>query len=167
MSKAPDIKTLYKLRNQIEDAFKTILEDAGLTVFTQRSEGKFQTPSVSLQYTGGNALDAWMRDSDDQPRIGAWDGNIQFVVATQRSQDDDKHVDYVASLRELMADRATRGAGWSTTQEGVFSETELPYHQVSDLFEQSEQPTADLENDLDRTTLTYSLRLNIRPNAWP
>ena len=157
---APDIGTLYQFESHIDAAVKSIIdaqiEDDEITTFIQRSTSELSTPRIEIQFSLA-ADRKHLVSKDDSLWPNMFSGTLQLAIVTTRSADtSDLHKKYRAVALWLINDYNRQ-----------FTEDNLPYHEVCELFLQSATPTVTDDKDQDISTLTFSAVVGIRDDAWP
>jgi hypothetical protein len=157
---APDFPTIYQIEEAVEDAAKSILETAGLDVFTTRSEEDITTPRCAIQFSLGNETGRHYIDSAGVVRPAQWRGVFRVQVVTNRTTEGNNsttnHQTYKGIVRNEIAQ-------WNTK----FTETLLPYHVVADIEHSGSTPSIRTEDDQDVTEISLTMTVSVRATAWP
>lgn len=162
---ANSLEQLLAFEYNLEVGFVALLEADGLQNVT-RSRGlvDFQAPQINLWFQNGAPIEQWQR-----PMIagipgaylpwGAYTGTLSTECVTDRFDDPNgtKHTLLIAQLRKAMMlfRLITR---WKQYQELV-----IPF----DVREGGTTDSFEDDKGLDHSVITWNLRFNINPEAWP
>ena len=152
---APDYETIYSFEDAIEAAVQTVLNAAGLKCYFQREIISVTTPYVAIQFVAGAATEHYAAVAGDY-RPDIWGGSLHLQVVTDRTNNNLGHGLYRSQVRKLMAVDAT-------FKNAVL----LPYHEVFFIMESGTTPAIRTEDDLDVSTLSYTVKFGIRAGQWP
>lgn len=150
--------TLYDIAGPVEDAVQTVLaaRSTPITAFTQRETNNLPQSRVDLQFTLGAMLDYGVtNDSANKLAPAAWEASLRVEVRTKRGGALD-HAATVAAIHDVF-----RPAGEAAINDA------LTYHTVTRFLLIGQEPQTVGEDDVDLTTLNFSLLVCIRRNAWP
>jgi len=157
MTQARTWDDLYRFEDYIESAAASILRRQGIATFIQQSTEDLSTPRVELQFTVGGAVEHYnFRESDTQPFIDRWSGNLVAGVVTARSIDRSAHRGIRSKVRRLLAQ-------WESYNTDLL----LPYHELVRCIEGSSSPIIRPETDEDVSQITFEIIFGIRDGAWP
>lgn len=151
---APDFATLYQVEEYLEDGISSLLQAAGLTVFTQRSASELSTPRVSVQAAlGSESGHVFYADFNGEIRPDQWECDVRVQIVTDRTNSAVSHRTYKGLVRDAFAK-------WH-------SSFNLTYHHVYDWQAVSTAPTVASDEDQDITELNFLCKVAIRADAWP
>lgn len=168
---APSLEHLFDTQANIEAGFVTYLQNNGITAYGTRYQGDLDDKRVVLMYRPGASTGhcATPTTTNTGEKENDWfDGEITFVVQTERALADASDVsgfaslhDYrVAQLKVLMLRGALNGTIAGKTA------LALDYHRIAVLSEGAEESSIEDES-FDVTSLTYSVQIQIKAEAWP
>jgi len=160
---SPDYKTLFKLQPLFESGSKYLCQQAGIiNIFTTQDNFVELTPRVEIHFRL-KGVDRWgtvippMRLVPD-----AFNAQLIFTVQSDRENNAATHSVYVSTIMDTFKN-------YSVFNEGVLTGSVLKYHRCHDLiFEGVATRTDDLQTGVvDTSVVTYLLKTNIEPTAWP
>lgn len=154
---APDLATLYRVEPAIEEAWRGILESEGIDSYIQRDQLDLPVPRVDVQLSLGSATGHRGLRPQGDFALDAWNASLTFTVVTKRVDDQPAdHAEYLATIR--------RCAQYYSDRLGP---DVLPYHCVVYIQESNTVPSVQLEDETDRSALTFECIVCFRTNAWP
>lgn len=168
---APTLEHLFDTQANIEAGFVAYLNNNGITAYGTRYTGDIADKRVLLMYRPGASTGhcATPTTTNTGEKENDWfDGEITFVIQTERALADAPEVagfaslhDYrVAQLKVLMLRGAINGTIPGKTP------LVLDYHRIVVLSEGAEENSIE-EDAFDVTSLTYSVQIQIKADAWP
>ncbi len=157
---APDIETLYMVEDAVEPAIKKVLQSLGFTASIQREAEPQEAPYLNIQLVLGAAMNQ-IKLHDGGAYQSAWNATLRVQVVTKRHDDRSgagptEHSRMRAKLRLAMQYGQKR-----------FTESVLPYHALTEVIENGSEPQVDDGDGLDRSVISFALKISIRSNAWP
>jgi len=168
---APSLEHLFDTRANIEAGFTAYLTANGLAAFGTSYTGDIADKRVLLMYTPGASTGhcATSTTTLTGEKENDWfNGEIRFIVQTERALADAAEVsgfaslhDYrVAQLKVLMLRGSLNGTITGKTA------LALDYHRIAVLSEGAED--SGIEGDsFDVTSLSYAVQIQIKADAWP
>lgn len=163
---ANSLEQVLQFEYNLETGFVAYFQADGLNNVT-RSRGltEFEAPQINLWYQNGVPIEQWQR-----PMMagipgaylpwGAYTGTLTTECATDRFDDPNgtKHTTLIAQLRKAMMifRLVTR---WKQYQEIMIPFDIREGGTVDSIFDQ--------EKGLDISVITWNIRANINPAAWP
>lgn len=164
---APDLQSLFFVECDMEVEFRRLLVVGGATpnIYVSRSRTDQATPWLEVLFLVGRVT----RKKQHQALTGynlyfdcAWEGSsLEFKVTTQRQNNSSDHTAILGRLRSLVSLPAL--CGYPTAQSAWTQE----FHAITDIRENGTTQACDTENDLDISTVTFSVVHNIKESAWP
>ena len=150
---------IYDVSAALESAGNLIISASVADVGMPREQVFHSTPAVHIKFlsmkpTGHYQITFDASGSMANARHDAWEGNFVSYVITDRATDNSFHNTYIATVRQKLSDR---------TQ---FNKN-LPFHQVLYVEEQGMDVGFDQEKNQDQTTISYLIRVCVRPEQWP
>ena len=135
-----------------------MLNNNSVTTYTQRDTDEVTTPYASVQYvTGAATSHESALLSDGSRRFDTWDGNLSIGIATNRDKDKlDDHTTLRGRIRNLIYD-------WRNT----ITDALLPYHSILNVIESGTTPATAADDNHDVSTITFQLKFQVTPSAWP
>jgi len=161
MSRAGTLAELFYIENTFENAFKLILERAGIeTVYIARETAVFASPCASVKVVNGAVNDRHQYcPASGAPIYDSFDASLEIVVMTNRGTNGGEHSLICGKVRAALT---------------LFSLiTSFPltdaatYHSITDIREQKGDTSFDSETNIDTTIIPHYLLVNIRSGAWP
>ena len=152
---APDLETIYDFEGNIEPGLVTLLTALSLSAYTQREVSQIVTPYVMVQLAVGASTEHYAAFAGDY-RPDVWNSTLQIQVVTSRANTNLSHTAYRAKVRKALAVDAD-----------YKNSTTFPYHEIFSVLESGTTPSILTEDNLDVSSLAYSLKFGIRSGAWP
>lgn len=152
---AASIAILYQFESYLDLAVQSVLQSEGVTAFVQGGTDTLTTPRCEVQFSLGSDR-KHLVPSDGSFWPNEFNGTLRLAIATNRGQNSDSHKEYRAKAIWLLNDYNRQ-----------FTSSNLPYHEVIDMTLTSATPTVQSEDDIDISTLTFSVVVGIRTDAWP
>ena len=154
---APDLDTLYRVEPAIEQAWVGILGEEGIDAYAQRDEADLPVPRVDVQLNLGAATGHRGLRPQGDFALDAWNATLTFTVVTKRVENQPAdHAQHLAIIR--------RSAQYYSDKLGS---SVLPYHCIVWIQESNTVPSVQLEDETDRSALTFDCIVCFRTNAWP
>lgn len=168
---APSLEHLFDTQALIEAGFVAYLANNGVTAYGTRYTGDIADKRVLLMYRPGASTGhcATPTTTNTGEKENDWfDGEITFVIQTERSLAEASEVagfaslhDYrVAQMKVLMLRGALNGTITGKTA------LALDYHRIVVLSEGAEENSIE-DDSFDVTTLSYTVQIQIKADAWP
>jgi hypothetical protein len=156
---APSIKEILKYEFAVQNAWRAILQNAGVPegqLFIEFLSQSAVTPRMEINLT--NIVPTGHRGEflPGQMTFDAWNGQLVTRVVSRRNINGDQHDDLLAIAREEALYFKNR-----------FTATVLPWHVMTQIQEASTHRMIDVERDEDITELTHKILLSVRAGAWP
>lgn len=157
---------VYDIESAVEAAFKLLFAEDGLTAYTinQLGETQKERPRVELMYANG-AETGHTPAIEPHHRQDTFLGSMVVAVVTN-SKDESigiaEHAQFRGRVRNIMAKSRTQ---LKTDREGT--DTILPHHCILDVVESGTSPAYSPEDGHLVSRISYELKVNIRPDAWP
>lgn len=177
---ASDIETLYDFETPLEKMFAHLFGAAGVAIYTpanstfvndaawqaaypelidfifdNEAEIQKHRPRVELFVAPGNATGKLFDPAGTgvmaNHRCDSFEGTVSVHCITEHSLI--RHRLYRAKCRKIMGDN--------------FPTTHTPYHDINKCVESGTSLEFSPDDGSIRSTLTYDLHFNIRPDAWP
>lgn len=157
---APDLQSLFMIEQDLEIEFKRILDAGGAATNIYRSrEGlNEETPWLEVTFLVGRVNERHQyRYSDGRIYYDTWSGsNLELRVCTQRQNNAAQHKIILGRARSLVQLQSLAET-WSDDC----------FHAITDIREAGTIHGCDTDNDLDFSTVTFSVVHNIKASAWP
>lgn len=167
---------IYDFENAIEAAFQKLLEAEGLSAFVsldvdevvEPEEGeplddKHQRPRprVELYFATGQETGHY---HPSHFRADAFTGNLMLRIVGSPKTTTREHSDYRAKVRDVMAGSRDE---FKSDSDNNDANALLPYHSVMDVVESGTNPNYQDDDGSIESAITYQIKFNIRPDAWP
>lgn len=161
------LQSLFFIEQDIEAEFKRILIGGGATenVYVSREVADMATPWLEVAFDVGRVTRINQHARIDGTNLyydSTWEGSqLQLKVCTQRKVNGPQHKLILGRLRSLVTYPALCGypdAALAWLQ---------PIHAITDIRESGTTHGCDTDNDLDVSTVTFSIVHNIKEGAWP
>jgi len=156
---APSLKEILKVESQIQDAWRQILQNAGVTptqLFIQFLAASSVTPRIEINLVRANATGHYSEVLPGTFMNSAWEGELVSRIVTRRNVNGDQHDELLAICR--------REAAYFLDS---FNANVLPWHAMSQMKENGTHRLIDADRDEDITELTHKVVFSVRKNAWP
>ncbi len=157
---ASSLEECYAFEDNLETGFVALHKAAGIpNIGSSRSGAIFETPFVSIWWQNGQTLNHQHAFPDGRIVWDTFDGILSTEIVTHRGDDSarNEHGLYIAKFRKQM--QLFRLVPlWPK-----FQNIDL----VIDIREGGTVDTWEDENNLDHSTITWNIRHNINPLAWP
>lgn len=160
---------IYDIETPLEEGFKWLLVDAGLTVrmpATYVNDDQESSDSQSEENkTGTVSIQVVMAGNIDHARFGqvtgqnvddTYSGVLTVNVITDRNNNSASHRDLIASVRSALM-----------TMDIAAFNTARDYHNILSVQEGQSGHEQDDENGLDLTSLTFNFIVQVKDDAWP
>ena len=168
---APSLEHLLDTQANIEAGFVAYMSNNGITAYGTRYTGDLADKHVLLMYRPGASTGhcATPTTTNTGEKENDWfDGEVTFIIQTERALADASEVtgfaslhDYrVAQIKVLMLRGALNG---TITGKTALS---LDYHRIVVLSQGAEESSIE-EDAFDVTSLSYSVQIQIKAEAWP
>lgn len=152
---APSVAVLLAYESQIEPAWVSILQAAGLNAMQEFVDLSKVTPYVDVSLT--NVVPTGQRQIyQGTEHYSAWTGTLNTRVVTQRGKNSDQHAAILGKIRILVTDF------WNQ-----FTPALLPWHQVRVLKEAHLDRGIEADRLLDWSLIGLQINFAVRPDAWP
>lgn len=161
---------IYDFENAIEGGFKALLAAAEIAAVVSLDEAKFQEvrPRVNLFFSPGEEMRHWYVDqAQANPRhlrTDAYTGTLLATIVTVPKATTREHSDYRATIRDLMAGAKDQ---FKADMDAADADQLLPYHSIIDVVESGTAPNYRDEEGAITSAISYAIKFNIRPEAWP
>jgi hypothetical protein len=163
---AENFDLIYDIESAVESAFKSLFQSSDLVAYTTNDAGmpSKERPRVELMYQHG-AEDGHNSTASNYYRADTFAGSIIVAVITN-AQDESigtaEHAQFRARVRNVMAK-----ANALLVADRSGDDSLLPYHSVMDVVESGTAPAYTPEEGHLVSRINYSIKVNIRPDAWP
>jgi hypothetical protein len=149
----------YDICTAMESASVLILSSSVNSVEVPRGETISITPVVNVKFmpirpSGHYQIMYDNSGSVSNFRHDTWDGNLITYTVTDRATDNTYHNQYIQTVRLNLGNKRE------------FNKY-LPNHQVLYVEEQSMEFGMEPEKNQDNTTITYLVKVAVRPTSWP
>lgn len=160
---ATDIIQIYDYENAIEAAFKALLEAEEIAAFVSLDELDFQEarPRVEVFCSPGQETGHY---HPTLFRADSFTGTVMLRIVSNPKATTREHSDYRATVRDIMAGSR---AEFKADRDLVDASALLPYHSILDVVESGTSPNYEGEGGVVESAVTYQIKFNIRPSAWP
>lgn len=160
---------LLSFETPIEEAFVQLLKEVGiLNAYESRSVSSAQTPWVEVMFVEGPVTGHYHAhqiagDNTSQGRCShdEWESRLEFTVVSNRATDAQSgrvHKQYLGKIRSLCRS-FTLSMKWPTTAASQF-------YGLSNIKGNGTVNSFDDEKDLDYSVISFTVKNNIRPEAW-
>ena len=159
---------VYDIESAVEAAFKLLFAEDGITAYTinQLGETQKERPRVELMYSHGGEA-GHNSTASEYYRPDTFMGSITVAIVTN-SKDESigiaEHAQFRGRVRNVMAKSRTR---LKADRDASDVDALLPYHCVLDVVESGTAPAYQPEDGHLVSRISYELKVNIRPDAWP
>lgn len=159
---------VYDIETAIEAGFKTFFTAQDIAAYVTNDAGETQKerPRVELMYANG-AEAGHNSTASEYYRPDTFLGNLNVAVVTNAKDESigtAEHALFRARVRNVMVKCRT---AFKADRDASDVSALLPYHCVLDIAESGTAPAYEPENGHYVSRLSYELRINIRPDAWP
>ena len=161
------IQDLFFIEQDIETEFQRLLALGGATANIYRSRERVdqETPWLEVTFVVGRVT----RKKQHQALAGVnlfydstWEGStLELKVCTQRINNGSQHKLIMGRARSLVTFPALCGY---PNEAGKWAQE---FHAITDIREAGTVHSFDTDNDLDYSTVTFSVVHNIKEDAWP
>jgi len=163
---ADSLDQIYDFETAIEAAFKAFFVSQEIAAYVTNDIGETQKerPRVELMYANGSEL-GHNSTASTYYRPDTFSGSLNVAVVTNAKDETAgtaEHAQFRARVRNVMAQSRT---ALKADRDG--DNTALPYHCVLDVMESGTSPAYSPEDGHFVSRLSYELKINIRPEAWP
>jgi hypothetical protein len=156
---APNIREILKYEAAVQNAWRAILQNAGVPasqLFIEFLNQSSVTPRMEINLT--NIVPTLHRGQflPGQFTFDAWHGQLITRVITRRNMNGAQHDELLGIARSEALYFKNR-----------FTTTLLPWHTMTQIEEESTHRMIDPERDEDITELTHKIIISVRAGAWP
>lgn len=162
MSEAPNIQTVWDIEAQAESGIKAYFAANGIALLTTRDKSTAQDTYVACMVQLGPATGQYDQLPDGSHEFNEFEATILVRIGTFRPEEGDSAVSGIDKRHSQLRAKAR----WlmSNSKKGL-TLSYLPYHDISQLVPAESDYEAGAGYDI--TTLAWSARIYIRPDAWP
>lgn len=155
---------LLSFEAPIELGFVKLLADRGLTFYESRSVLEAETPWGEVSLNTGATSEHKHNAINGRGIHDFWVSQIEFTIRTSREYDSvnpqgRQHKRMIGKVRALCS-MPVIAAEWMSTDAGDL-------YAIADIRETGSSRAVDEDNKLDITTISFSIKHNARPDAWP
>lgn len=154
------------IESAIEDLF--LLEGfAADAVWTPASNPELQKnrPRIEIYCASGQETGHMHSDADGTIRPDTFSGNLALRIVSNslaESATTQEHATYRAAVRNVMAKSRRLLVANAAAADDI-----LPYHSILDVVEAGTSASYQSEDGYYESTISYNIKINIRPAAWP
>lgn len=155
---APDLQSLFMIEQDLEIEFKRILSAGGVTanIYRSREGVSEETPWLEISFLVGRIHGHQYLYADGRKFYDTWvDSRLELKVCTNRGTNAAAHKVILGRARSIVQ-LCSLAQTWDQA-----------YHAITDMREAGTTSGCDTENDLDFSTITFSVVHNIKNDAWP
>jgi hypothetical protein len=158
-----------------ETAIESALEDlfllegfAAESVWTPASDPELQKnrPRIEIYCASGQEDGHVYRNADGTSiRPDTFSGNVALRIVSNslaESATTQEHAAFRASARNVMAKARLLLVANAAAEDDI-----LPFHSILDVVEAGTSASYQSEDGYYESTISYNIKINIRPSAWP
>jgi len=154
---------IYDFENAIEAAFKALFTAENIDAFVSLDEVDFQNvrPRIELFCSPGAETGHY---HPTHYRADTFGGTVVLRIISNPKATTREHSDYRATIRDIMAGSRDK---FKADVDNDDAAALLPYHSILDVVESGTSPTYLGEDGTVESVINYTIKFNIRPDAWP
>lgn len=146
---------IYQLEKHIETGVSTLLDGTTANIYTSRETTDLASERIEIKAILGENLEHRHPFSDGSSVFDVWTATLELTVATNRGENSQNHSELLGKVRARITKKYF---------DANFT------HEIIVTLDVRDSGTIDSfsdENDIDISTLSFYLVVNVKPSAWP